>query len=616
LALVPPLALIFIVLGSIITGIATVNQAGAVGAVGATIMAGYRLYEGRKGAYWPAIIAGVSVLGILIVTTVHTVNVRLIQTQADVIAITIASILVVTFLIGVIWSGWRTLKTDDTMQGVVMETAKTTALVFIILLGAAMLTSAFRAFGGEELVKEFLQGLPGGFWSQFIIVMLVIFLLGFFLDFIEIAVVVVPIVAPILLADPSANVTAVWLGVMIGLNIQTSFLTPPFGFALFYLRGVAPAAVKTIQMYKGVVPFIALQLIALVIVGYNPQLVNYLPLRMSLLAETAPPPANPRLQACIEDYISEQYETRGGEITASIEAARSWDLSGVPDNIAADVQSALDNASQAMPLLAEARGVSAQIAEASVDYVPVLRVVRHVEQDIVKHDEEIEEVEQLLSRLQRNQPELTDDIDRLAARLAVLQEERVALDTATPAEWEELRPQFSSLLTSEKRAYGIYRRTTDSAYEPILEFANILRGADSLSAMREEIAGLADIIPTEDPDALTEIMQGIESRVGEIAGAGDVRTALSEARRKMRTSGNEPPDPDAALVEHMEAMEILDAEIAWRTEVSGRLLSDVEAYESAIAGTIGLRQLDAIPRDVALYIASCNSTHRDISIYF
>ena len=121
-----------------------------------------------------------------------------------------------------------------------LETAKTTSLVFIILLGAAMLTAAFRAFGGEELVREFLVSLPGGFWTQFVIVMAVIFVLGFFLDFIEIAVVVVPIVAPILLADPGANITAVWLGVMIGLNIQTSFLTPPFGFALFYLRGVAP----------------------------------------------------------------------------------------------------------------------------------------------------------------------------------------------------------------------------------------------------------------------------------------------------------------------------------------------------------------------------------------
>ncbi|HAG25231.1 MAG TPA: C4-dicarboxylate ABC transporter permease, partial [Rhodobacter sp.] len=133
----------------------------------------------------------------------------------------------------------------DSLRTVMMETAKTTSLVFIILLGAAMLTAAFRAFGGEEIVRHFLVTLPGGFWFQFFVVMAVIFVLGFFLDFIEIAVVVVPIVAPILLANPEANVTAVWLGVMIGLNIQTSFLTPPFGFALFYLRGVAPAIVRT-----------------------------------------------------------------------------------------------------------------------------------------------------------------------------------------------------------------------------------------------------------------------------------------------------------------------------------------------------------------------------------
>ena len=130
----------------------------------------------------------------------------------------------------VAWSFWRCFKIKNTLNEVMIESAKTTSMVFIILLGAAMLTAAFRGFGGEEIVKHFLTGLPGGFWSQFIVVMIVIFLLGFFLDFIEIAVVVVPIVSPILLAEPSANVTAVWLGVMIGLNIQTSVFDSAFWF--------------------------------------------------------------------------------------------------------------------------------------------------------------------------------------------------------------------------------------------------------------------------------------------------------------------------------------------------------------------------------------------------
>ncbi|MEM7642584.1 MAG: TRAP transporter large permease subunit, partial [Pseudomonadota bacterium] len=273
LTLIPPLALIFLVLGSIIAGIATVNQAGAIGAIGATIMAGYRLHEGSRMAFVPAIIALLSLGLISYVVSNYNTNIKNIVTPEDQLGLKLAIVGVAGLTLSILWSLWRAHSTNDTLRGVMIDTAKTTTLVFIILLGAAMLTSAFRAFGGEELVKEFLEGMPGGFWSKFIIVMVVIFLLGFFLDFIEIAVVVVPIVAPILLADPSANITAVWLGVMIGLNIQTSFLTPPFGFALFYLRGVADKAVKTINMYKGVIPFITLQLIALVIVGLNPALV-------------------------------------------------------------------------------------------------------------------------------------------------------------------------------------------------------------------------------------------------------------------------------------------------------------------------------------------------------
>ncbi|MCB1366567.1 MAG: TRAP transporter large permease subunit, partial [Rhodobacteraceae bacterium] len=247
LTLVPPLALIFLVLGSIITGIATVNQAGAIGAAGALVMAGYRLTEGSRTSYYPAILALVSMGLIGYALSNFDMNIKAMSTPRDALGIQIGLVATLMLVISLVWSGIRVLRIEHTLQGVMLETAKTTSLVFIILLGAAMLTAAFRAFGGEELVRDFLNSLPGGFWTQFIIVMAVIFVLGFFLDFIEIAVVVVPIVSPILLADPGANITAVWLGVMIGLNIQTSFLTPPFGFALFYLRGVAPAVVKTVQ---------------------------------------------------------------------------------------------------------------------------------------------------------------------------------------------------------------------------------------------------------------------------------------------------------------------------------------------------------------------------------
>ncbi|HIF53307.1 MAG TPA: TRAP transporter large permease subunit, partial [Candidatus Nitrosopelagicus sp.] len=176
LSLVPPLSLIFIVLGSIILGIATVNQAGAIGAVGATIMGGYRLHAGKKHAYTPSIIAVLSLVTIYFLIKNFDLRVKDITSSNDVFGITLASIAVVALTISVLWSFYRTFKIDETLKGVALETCVTTSMVFIILVGAAMLTAAFRAFGGEELVTEFLTSLPGGFWTQFIVVMAVIFI--------------------------------------------------------------------------------------------------------------------------------------------------------------------------------------------------------------------------------------------------------------------------------------------------------------------------------------------------------------------------------------------------------------------------------------------------------
>ncbi len=212
--------------------------------------------------------------------------------------------------------------------------------------------------------------------------MAVIFVLGFFLDFIEIAVVVVPIVAPILLTDPQANVTAVWLGVMIGVNMQTSFLTPPFGFALFYLRGVAPPFVKTLSMYKGVIPFILLQLFVLVVVADTPRLVNYLPQRVTLAASTAPPPINPGLQYCIEQYVAGAFQDRGKDIRAAIAKARGLDLTDLPDEMRKDLTESLGKAETAFGLLDAVGTAEAAIDKRAEAYAPLHHHVRNIEGNI------------------------------------------------------------------------------------------------------------------------------------------------------------------------------------------------------------------------------------------
>jgi len=221
-ALLPPLLLIISVLGSILSGAATPTEAAAVGAVGATILAGFKKQ--------------------------------------------------LSFSV---------------LKKVVQSTTQVTSMIFFIFIGAAIFSLVFRGFGGDELIEEFLTGiaendpdsiltaiLPGGIFGPMLIVMLVMFFLGFILDFIEITFVVVPIVAPVLL---TLGVDPVWLGIMIAINLQTSFLTPPFGFALFYLRGVAPDTVKTTDIYKGIIPFILIQLLMLTALAYWPILATWLP---------------------------------------------------------------------------------------------------------------------------------------------------------------------------------------------------------------------------------------------------------------------------------------------------------------------------------------------------
>ena len=160
------------------------------------------------------------------------------------------------------------------LREVMQATVRVSSMVFLIFIGALLFSATFRGYGGDEMISALLSDLPGGKVGAMIVVMLVMFLLGFILDFIEITLVMVPLVAPVLFM---LGVDPVWLGVMIAINLQTSFLTPPFGFSLFYLRGVAPASVTTLHLYKGVLPFILLQLLALLLLAFWPGLATWLP---------------------------------------------------------------------------------------------------------------------------------------------------------------------------------------------------------------------------------------------------------------------------------------------------------------------------------------------------
>jgi len=273
-ALLPPLALIFAVLGSILSGIATATDAAALGALGALLLAGYRLGDPRaKSRQWIAF-GSAALLGLLVLSQVMDLRLgRTANTGAELVGIGFAYVLLAVGLVGVVVAILR-LWPSKVIHQVGRTTAEISSMVFVILIGATLFSLVFRGLGGDETVEAFLTQTGMGVTGAILLVMVLMFVLGFFLDFIEITFVVVPIVGPVLLG---LGVDPIWLGVMMAINLQTSFLTPPFGFALFYLKGVAPPQITTMHIYQGIIPFVAIQIIVLGLVATFPQIATWLP---------------------------------------------------------------------------------------------------------------------------------------------------------------------------------------------------------------------------------------------------------------------------------------------------------------------------------------------------
>ena len=612
LALVPPLALIFIVLGSIILGVATVNQAGAIGAVGAMMMGSYRLMEGKPRAYYPAALAIGSIVVIVILLGFFDLNIKDIKTGQDAVGIFLALIATAVLVFSIGWATWRAYKIDDTLHGVMLDTAKTTSMVFIILLGAAMLTTAFRGFGGEELVKEHLTALPGGFWTQFIVVMLVIFLLGFFLDFLEIAVVVVPIVAPILLADPSANVTAVWFGVMVGLNIQTSFLTPPFGFSLFYLRGVAPPTVRTTQIYKGAAAFIVLQLLGLAIAGAFPHLVNYLPNKTHLVSDTAPPPNNPKLQLCLEDYLFTEYDNRGEELRQAIGAMQAVDLSYLPGEYQDRMSDSFNQAQNTFAMVRAVRDAEGELAAFTPGYRPLHLEVRRIQKTIRRLAADIDELEQQRQRIQFSDAPDQESIDRILQTIGELEQEQKRLEGEIPAEWDEQRKQFNTLAGAEKTARLRYRQNVDDSYDALVLLQKMLAETPRLAEFQARVDSLASQVSAQSAEAALDAVDAVGDEIDRLSETHRITARLSRAKRALR---GDSPDSEKAIAELIQASEILREEVQWR-ERAVALSDDLQRYDQAIAATIGIRKQTRLTSEQAESVASCLAVHRDLTLHF
>lgn len=271
-----PLLLIVAVLGAILGGVAPPTEAAAIGVAGAVLLAGLRLADGEheRRITWLLLAGLASVVAIIILRNLFDLRTGVERIgMANEVGIVLTALAGLVFFAGVA-TGLIVMRRLGQLTPALKSATQITSMVFLILIGASLFSLVFRGYGGDDIVAEVLHAMPGGKWGALVMTMLVMFVLGFFLDFIEIVFVVVPLVAPPLIIlgfDP------VWLAILMALNLQTSFLTPPFGFALFYLRGAAPSSVKTLQIWQGAIPFICLQLLLIGLVAAIPALATWLP---------------------------------------------------------------------------------------------------------------------------------------------------------------------------------------------------------------------------------------------------------------------------------------------------------------------------------------------------
>jgi len=269
----PPLVLIIAVLGSILGGITNPTPAAALGAGGALMLAAYRKLRDQDRS--PRVILGASFALVIMILVGINFDLRLGQSEVTVentIAFLVAQGCYLFAMFGLFYACWI-LFASSVLSPVVRETAKVTSMVFTILIGSQLLNLVVISFGGEHYIQDFLRSFDNE-WTVFLLVMLVLFVLGFVLDFLEIIYIVIPIVGPVIYGgslDPK------WVTIMIAVNLQTSFLTPPFGFALFYLRGVAPKEVTTGHIYRGIIPFVLIQVGGLALLAAFPQVVTIIP---------------------------------------------------------------------------------------------------------------------------------------------------------------------------------------------------------------------------------------------------------------------------------------------------------------------------------------------------
>ena len=333
---------------------------------------------------------------------------------------------------------------------------------------------------------------------------------------------------------------------------------------------------------------------------------------MNLTASTAPPPSNPQLQYCLEEYVWQDLQDGGADVRAAIASAKALDLAVLPKALAKDIGKAFDSAETALEQLAAVQTAEVAVDAAAEDYRPVHTFVRRLEKDLRRHEEHVKDAETSLSRLREE-----DGPDRRAELEAIAAEGRIAiaaLEAQMPADWKEISGTFRKLDDAESKLRNGYRRAADQSYQPVIEVLEVIDAVEGLRALEAPLREMRAAIETGGaPAALVEQVTELRSLISGVEGAGDIRSAVNKARSALRSN---TPDPAEAIVQMDAALAEWEADLAWRTAAAEAVAPGLRAYEAALRGTIGARSQNKMSEDIALYVAACKSGHRDISMHF
>jgi hypothetical protein len=412
------------------------------------------------------------------------------------------------------------------------------------------------------------------------------------------------------LAETSANVTAVWLGVMIGVNLQTSFLTPPFGFALFYLKGVAPKIVQTIDIWKGAVAFIALQLVGLGIVGFYPTLVNYLPIRTYLTSNVAPPPMNPRLQHCLQEYKFANYNNNESVLRTNISNIQTLDLSYIPENKTEIFNSHIKKALMTFDLVEQVQKAESEYNLFAKNYSSLHFKVRKIQKKVLKIKKKIETLQADIRNLSNDK---FSEKEKIEEKIKFLELEKEGLIDKIPQNWIEDNKKFQKIQKNKNITIKKYRRNTDDAYRELTQIKAFIGDAKQLEKLLKAITLLNSEINNENLNNVEKNIDSLIEQLNEISGVDELIEKLSEMN-SMATEDEIDKKKIANLNDRI--LTLFKEEIEWRNKASISLINKLNEYDDSIKNTIGLRLQERLTKKQAKFVSKCRSIHKDISLNF